>query len=77
MSEHIDNQLLDALTEAQKIEQDWLASIKAPGKKLPKRVAEAVATRIVLSSMPIEMARGLIERLTVNRIIKQIRCEGR
>ena len=73
MSERIDNQLLDTLTEAQKIEQDWLASIKAPVKRLPKHVAEAVATRIVLSSMPVEMSRLLIGLIEFNRIIKPIK----
>jgi len=69
---YLNNQLLDTLTEAQKIEEQWLASINAPVKQLPKHVAEAVAERVFLSSMPVEFTRYLHEQINFNRIIKQI-----
>jgi len=76
MDEHtnyLDNQILDSVAKARKVEEEWLASINAPVKRLPKHVAEAVAERMFLSSMPMEFTRYLYEQINFNRIMKQIR----
>ena len=54
-----DNKILDTLIVNQRIEEDWLRSVGVRRKRLPKKMAEAVATRVFLTSMPIEVLRSL------------------
>ena len=68
---YLNDRLLDTQLAMLKIEKDWLKSIKAPVRRLPKHVAEAVATRMVLSTS-LDGARQLGESITVDRILNQI-----
>jgi len=52
-----------------KIEKDWLKSINAPVKRLPKHVAEAVVARMLISALPLEDNHKLAEDIEFNRII--------
>jgi hypothetical protein len=52
-----------------KIEEDWLKSINAPVKRLPKRVAEAVATRMLIASLPLEYLQKGGDYIQFRRII--------
>lgn len=71
-SNYLNDRILNTQRAALKVEQDWLKSINAPVKRLPKRVAEAVATRMLMSSLPLEFARKLIVDTMSKRIISQV-----
>jgi hypothetical protein len=52
------------------IETDWLRSVEANFTSLPKHVAEAVALRITLQSLPLDQAHLLSERIVANGFLK-------
>ncbi len=51
------------------IERDWLQSIHAPMKQLPKHVANAVFTRVLYSSLPGEMVNVISEIASVQKLL--------
>ena len=71
--DYLNNKLLDTIQAMLQVEEDWLKSINAPVKRLPEHVVEAVATRVVLTSVPLEYTRYLIELIGSNQIIKEAR----
>ena len=66
----LNNQLLGTMRAALKVERDYLISIGAPAERLPKHVAEAVATSVLLGSLPLADSRRLLEIVSFNRILK-------
>ena len=70
---YMNNELLDTLTEAQKMKEEWLALIKALVERLTNDGAEPVDKRAFLASMPIEMAKPLIEYVNSSRIMKPVK----
>lgn len=70
---YMNNELLDTLTEAQKVKEEWLALIKALVERLTNDGAEPIDKREFLASMPIEMAKPLIEYINSSRIMKPVK----
>lgn len=68
---YLNDRIVDTHPAMLKIEEDWLKSIGAPVKKLPKRVAEAVATRMLISALPLEGNQKLAEDIVSRRIIDE------
>ena len=66
---YLNDRILNTQQTMLKIEQDWLKSINAPVKRLPKHVAEAVATRMFITMLPLEDARKGGEYIQFRRII--------
>ena len=71
LQSYLDDKILASKVAALAIEREWLDSIGAPVKRIPKHVAEAVATRVFLSSIPAEFGRMLVEQIESERIISQ------
>lgn len=59
----VDRQIHKTIAAALKAERDWLRSIDAPIKRLPKHIAQAIATHVLLQSMPTELRRAWAEQL--------------
>jgi hypothetical protein len=70
---YMNNELLDTLTEAQKVKEEWLALIKELVERLKNDGAEPIDKRAFLASMPIEMAKPLIEYVNSSRIMKPVK----
>ena len=60
------------IARQRKVEQDWLSSINAPVKRLPKDVSESVVIRFLLDKMPREFSLALIEQGELNNMIKDV-----
>ena len=52
-----------------KIEEDWLQSISAPVTALPSQVVEAVATRVLLSGLPLEYIFKFMEDIESGQVM--------
>lgn len=74
---YMNNELLDTLTEAQKIKEEWLSLIKALVKRLANDGAEPIDKREFLASMPVEMAKPLIEYINFSRIMEPVMEQGK
>lgn len=70
---YMNNELLDTLTEAQKVKEEWLALIKELVERLKNDGADPIDKRAFLASMPIEMAKPLIEYVNSSRIMKPVK----
>ena len=71
-SNYLTDRILNTQRAALKVEEDWLKSINASVKRLPKHVAEAVATRMLMSALPLEFAAKLEEDAEAIKILKQL-----
>jgi len=61
--DYLDKKIQKTIAASLKAERDWLKSIGAPVKRLPKHIAQAIATRVFLQSMPAELRRAWAEQL--------------
>lgn len=61
--DYVDRQIQKTIAAALKAEREWLGSIDAPVKRLPKPIAQAIATRVFLQSMPAELKGAWGEQL--------------
>ena len=66
---YLNDRILDTQQAMLKIEKDWLKSINSPVKRLPRHVAEAIATRMLISALSLEYSQKLAERVEFRRII--------
>ena len=54
-----------------KIEKEWLRSIDAPVTALPSHVVEAVATRVLLSGLPLEYILKFMDDIESGRVLEK------
>jgi len=77
--DYLDRKVQRIIATALKAEREWLASIDAPVKRLPKPIVRAVATRVLLQSMSAELKRAWgeqLEALKGNKVPQHDRQKG-